>query len=451
VTRLFGTNGIRGVVGREMTADLALAVGMAVGTHFGGGHVAVGRDTRTSSPMLRDACVAGLLAVGCRVTDAGVLPTPALQFAVKEGPYKGGVVVTASHNPAEYNGLKVVDSEGMELPRDEEVRIEAAYDARAFPLASWQDVATPRTDEGAIPRYLEAVLRHVDVERIRRRRLRVVVDCGNGAACLTTPYLLRRLGCEVITLNAQVDGRFPGRPPEPVPAHLDVLLRLVARTEADLGVAHDGDADRAVFVDERGKFVPGDRSLALLAREVVRRQPGTVVTPVSTSSCVEDVVVAAGGAVHYTRVGAPVVARTMYEIGAVFGGEENGGVIHPAHQFCRDGALAAALMIQLLVESETPLSRLLADLPTYHLHKTSVPCPPEAKEAVLARIREATKDREVSAVDGVKVSFDPGWVLVRPSGTEAVFRVFAEGRTPEEAKDHAEEGARLVRDALASQ
>src|SRR5881396_3878485 len=401
MTRLFGTNGIRGVVGPDMNADLALKVGRAIGTAFGGGPVALGRDTRLSGPMLARAAASGLMSAGCDVVDLGVVPTPSAQyFLAKSGHLKGGVVVTASHNPREFNGLKAIDAK-------------------------------------------------VDVASIRKSAFTVVIDPGNGAGCVVTPYLLRSLGCRVISLNAQPDGAFPGRMPEPIPDHLGDLMRVVSEVHADLGIAHDGDADRAIFVDDKGSFVYGDKSLALLAKAAIQGRGGTVVTPVSTSSLIDDVVRAAGGRVVRTRVGSPIVARTMFETGAAFGGEENGGVIFPDHQFCRDGAMSAAKMLELLAREGKRLSSLAASLPQYHLKKANVSVPVERRDAVLTSLVELTKGRKVDATDGVKIVEADGAVLVRPSGTEPIFRVYAEGRTPERAEALAAEGVDLIKKALA--
>jgi len=446
--RLFGTNGIRGVVGEDMTVDLALRVAKAVGSFLGPGPVAIGRDTRTSGPMLRDAAVAGLLATGHDVVDAGVLPSPALQYFVLAHRFAGGVIVTASHNPAEFNGIKVLDPKGMELSRPEEEAIEERFFQERFALAEWKAVGQLRADVTAIGAYLQGILSRVDVEAIRARRFRVVVDCGNGASCGTSPALLSRLGCDVVSLNGHPDGAFPGRPPEPVRENLAALLRQVRESKADLGVAHDGDADRAIFVDERGEFVLGDRSLALVAREEVARKGGVVVTPVSSSQCLEEVVRAAGGSVRYTKVGAPLVARAMYETGATFGGEENGGMIFPEHQFCRDGAMTLAKVLEILARRRKALSALLAELPAYSNVKTSVRYPPAERDAIIARLKALAAGLRVDDIDGIKVHYDDGWVLVRASGTEAIFRIFAEARTEARAAALAKEGESLLRKAM---
>ena len=449
IPRLFGTNGIRGVVGQDMTVDLALRVGKSFGSILEPGPVAVARDTRTSGPMLRDAVVAGILATGHDVVDAGVLPTPGLQYVVHTGKFAGGVIVTASHNPAEFNGIKVVDPLGMELSRPEEERIEGRYFREEFRLADWSTTGHVKPDATAVGRYLEGILARVDAELIRAARLRVVVDCGNGASCGTSPALLSRLGCEVISLNGHPDGSFPGRPPEPVRENLGALVREVVASKAHLGVAHDGDADRAIFVDDRGEFVFGDRSLALVAKDIVSKNGGgVVVTPVSSSRCLEDVVRAARGTVRYTKVGAPIVARTMHEIGAVFGGEENGGMIFPEHQLCRDGAMTMAKVLEIVARADQPLSQLLAGLPAYSLHKTSVRYKAQERDVILARMKTMAAGLRVDDIDGIKIHYAEGWVLVRPSGTESIFRIFAEARTEEGAKALAARGEALLRNSM---
>ncbi len=449
MTRLFGTNGIRGIVGQDMTADLALRVGRAIGTFFGAGSVALARDTRVSGPMLARAVASGLMSAGCDVIDLGIVPTPCAQyFVAKAAHLKGAVVVTASHNPREFNGIKAIDSLGMEMGREDEEAIESVFFEARYHVAPWSEVGAVRIDDSAGHRYLEDIRSRVDVEAIRKRAFTVVVDPGNGAGCLVTPYLLQSLGCRVLSLNGQPDGAFPGRMPEPILEHLGDLMRIVPEAHADLGVAHDGDADRAIFVDESGAFLHGDKSLALLARAVIRERGGTVVTPVSTSSLIDDVVRQAGGKVVRTRVGSPIVARTMFDTGAAFGGEENGGVIFPDHQFCRDGAMAVAKMLELLARATESLSGLAAGLPQYHIAKANVPVPAAQREAVLKHLIGLVKGRDIDTTDGVKIRESDGAVLVRPSGTEPVFRVYAEGKTAERAAALAAEGVGLVKKAL---
>lgn len=450
MSRLFGTNGVRGVVNRDLTAEMVVRLGGAIGAHLRGGRVGIATDTRTSRHMLKGAAVAGLLGAGCTVVDAGECPTPCLQYFVKTRGLAGGVIVTASHNPPEYNGIKVVDAEGMEIGREREEAIEALYQGAAGPGPPWQDLKPLVPDPSAREAYLRAIQGRVDAGAIQAARFRVVLDCGNGASCYTSPYLLRDLGCQVTTLNGQPDGMFPGHPSEPVRENVEELLEATRAAGADVGMVHDGDADRVIFVDEAGHYVDGDQSLALVAQMVVKgKGGGTVVTPVSSSSCVEDVVRTAGGRVQYTKVGAPVVARTMFEMGAVFGGEENGGLILPDHQYCRDGAMGAAKMLEILARAREPLSKLVARIPKYALDKSTLHVPAAKKEATLRGMRASVDDLKVETIDGMKIHYPEGWVLVRPSGTEEVFRIFAEGRDPPTAKALARRGRELLQRVMA--
>jgi len=445
--RLFGTNGVRGVVNDFMDPQLALDVGRAIGT-FMKGKVALATDCRTSADMFRSAVAAGLTSVGCDVLDLGALPTPTLQYFVKISEISGGVMVTASHNPPEFNGIKAVDADGTEMHRSREEEIERIYFSRAFDHKDWRAVGTVMPTSGALDYYQRAVLSLVDLDAISKASLRVVLDCANGAGCLCSPTLLQRLGASASTLNCNPEGTFPGHPSEPVEENLGDLISLVKESGADLGIAQDGDADRVIFIDDKSHYVHGDRSLAVVAASMVAENDGgIVVTPVSTSQCVEDAVRAAGGEVMYTRVGAPIVARKMMEVGALFGGEENGGLIFPHHQYCRDAAMSMAKMLEILAV-EGPLSSLLKKVPSYHLDKRKLRCPDERKEQVLRQVCEAFSSYKIDTTDGAKVFFDGGWTLIRPSGTEPIFRVYSEGKDKATAKRIADRCERVVKEIL---
>ena len=449
MARLFGTNGVRGVVNEFMDGQLALDVGKAVGT-FMKGRVEIGCDSRTSADMVKSACAAGLMTAGAEVLDLGLLPTPALQFFVKNGHLSGGVMITASHNPPEFNGIKAIDSDGTEMPREKELAIEAFYFQKEFSRPDWKQIGSSTRTTGAIASYQKAVLANVERKVIRAAGLKVVLDCANGAGSVCTPQILEELGVRTITLNCNPLGTFPGHPSEPTEEHLKDLIAMVKQTGADLGIAHDGDADRTIFIDDKGRFVYGDRSLAVVAGAmVVENGGGVVVTPVSTSLCVEEVVKRSGGEVVYTRVGAPIVARKMIEIDALFGGEENGGLIFPKHQYCRDAAMTAAKMIEILA-IEGSMSSLLAKVPDYCLDKRKLACPDLAKEDVLKAVCEAFAEQRVDTTDGVKVYFEGGWTLIRPSGTEPIFRIYSEGKTEQKAHEIADRCEKVVREILGS-
>lgn len=441
--RLFGTNGVRGVVNEDMTIDLACDLGYSIGTYLKvGKRVAIGTDTRTSGEMLKDALSAGALSTGVDMVDLGILPTPTLQFAMK-GRYDFGVVITASHNPPKYNGIKCIAPDGTELQREEEEKIERLYFNRRFREVGWDRVGNRSYDGSAIRKYIDGVISKVDADAIRKRAPTVAIDCGNGAASVVAPYLLEELGCKVIALNANPQGTFPGRESEPSESNLQMLIAMMRTGQADLGIAYDGDADRAVFVDEKGRYHMGDRTLALVARSVTRKKKGIVVTPVSSTMALEDVVVKNGSKVVYTPVGAPIVARTMIKLKSIFGGEENGGLLFPEHQICRDGAMASAYILEIL-SKEGPIARLIDTLPRYFNYKVKFECPNEIKGKVMDEIRSRAEGKgRIDEMDGMKLWTNDGWVLVRPSGTESIFRAFAEGKTLAKARSLAEEWERI--------
>jgi phosphomannomutase/phosphoglucomutase len=430
--RLFGTNGVRGIVGEDMHPELVLRIGAALGS-MRRGRIAVGRDTRTSGPALAGALRAGILATGCDVVDVGVLPTPALQYIVR-GRFVAGAMVTASHNPPEYNGVKVVDTDGTEMGDAEVIRLEDRLFAGQFDYAPWDRVGRPASAPDLLEEYLAGVAGHFSPST--GEGITVVLDPGSGAGCLTTPDILARIGCRVHTLNAVPDGTFPNRAPEPSEEGLRPLAEMVKATGAAMGIAHDGDADRTVFIDEKGRFLEENREFGLVARSLCGERKGVVVAPVSTSLIVGEVAGALGSSVDYTAVGSIYVARRMMELIAagtpvVMGGEGNGGLIYPEHQFCRDGAMTAAMMVAIVAGSGKPLSELADSLPRYHMIKEKIRAG-NAHALVGALIRHFAEEKP-DLTDGMRLNREGGWALVRPSGTEPLVRVTVEARREREA------------------
>jgi len=431
---MFGTNGIRGIINDELTVDMVLGLGQAIGTVMGPGKVAIARDSRMGGEMFSSVLVSGLLSTGCSVIDLGLVPTPTLQFMVTPLDCVTGVMVTASHNPPEFNGIKVMGSNGFEVSRNIEEQIEMTYHSGTFTVADWKGIGQLYFEDNAIQQYLAGIKSHLDVEPIRKRKLTVVVDCGNSVGAVATPQLMRELGCKVISLNSQLDGHFPGRKPEPTPENIAELARTVKAVGADIGIAHDGDADRATFVDENGRVLWGDQSFALIISRVLSKKPGSVlVTPVSSGRLIEDVVAQAKAKIDWTVVGSVVVSHRLAEISGDLGGEENGGVFYPPHQPVRDGAMTAAQIVEIVALEGKTLSQLVGELPEYFSTKVKVSVPADKKEAILQDLLELTKDMERITMDGVKVLYDEGWILIRASGTEPLYRSFAEGKTQETA------------------
>ena len=450
--RLFGTNGIRFILGEDLNVDDIVRIGMAVGTFFKGGKCLLGRDIRKTGEVVAQAITSGLMATGCNVYDIGLITTPALQFTVKVQGFDFGVMITASHNPPEYNGIKVIDHDGVEIERSKEERIEDIYFHEKFTLSNWRSVGRHYycNNEGIIEEYIKAVIKHIDADVVKGKKFTVVIDPANSVGILTTPRLAKILNCRVLTINGNLDGDFPGREPEPRPDNLEGLATAVVSSGADFGVAHDGDGDRAIFVDEKGNIHWGDRSGALIVEYYLREHPGeTVITPVSSSVVIEEVARRHGGRVVYTKVGSIHVSRKMLELKAPLGVEENGGVFFGPHHPVRDGTMTTALILNILAKEENPLSKLMARLPKYYQMKLRVPCPNELKENVLKVLREATKDMKVDHTDGVKIWYDRrSWVLIRPSGTEPIFRIYAEADDKSKLNNIVNKAKNMLEDAI---
>jgi phosphomannomutase/phosphoglucomutase len=449
--RLFGTNGVRFVPGVSHDLDFTINLGEAIGTYFGGGELLVGQDGRVSSPALANAAISGLMSSGRDVAEAGLVPTPALQYAVKTMGFKGGVMVTASHNPAQYNGLKVAGSDGVEVPRLDEQRIEKIFFDRSQTKADWKTIGVARPEPSVVRNYIAGILSKVDSKLIAGRKFTVVMDAGNGAQCVAAPYLVEALGCKLITLNSVVDGTFPGRGPEPTPEMLKDLSAVVRSVGADLGVAYDGDGDRSIFCDEEGRILWGDQTGCLIADYVLEKNPGgTIVTSVGSSQAVEIVAKKRNARVLRTRVGSVDVSRTIIERSAVFGFEENGGCMYMPHLPVRDGAMTTALMLECLASRGMAFSRALAfSVPRFFQAKTKIDVDRKKVDSVM-RIVERQAKGEIERIDGVKVWTDErSWVLVRPSGTEPLIRVFAESDSQELAELLVKRFAKVVKAASA--
>lgn len=449
--RLFGTNGVRFIPGITHDLDFVISMGEAVGTYFGEGEVLLGQDGRISSPALANAAISGLMSSGRDVAEAGLVPTPALQYAVKSMGYRGGVMVTASHNPPQYNGLKVAGPDGVEVPRLDEQRIEKIYFDRSQTKADWKSIGTARQEPSVVRNYISGIISKVNSKLISGRRFTVVMDCGNGAQSVAAPYLAEALGCKLITINCVVDGNFPGRGPEPTPDTLRGLAGAVRSAGADLGVAYDGDGDRSIFCDEDGAILWGDQTGCLVADYVLERNPGaTLVTSISSSQAVEAVAKKRGARVFRTRVGSVDISRTMLERKAVLGFEENGGCMYLPHIPVRDGGMTTALMLECLAARGMAFSRTLSfAVPRFYQAKAKVEVDKKKLGPAMKAVERLAKG-EAERIDGVKVWTDEhSWVLARPSGTEPLIRVFAESDTQERADVLVKKFVKAVRAASA--
>ncbi len=448
--KVFGSSGVRGLASEELTPGFALEIATAAGSVFGADRVAVARDTRHTGGMFVDAVASGLAGVGADVDRLGIVPTPGLQaYCERRG--VPGVMVTASHNPPAYNGIKLVGADGVELTRDSLDAVEDRLEAGPE-LVEWRRVGTARRVESARREYREQLLGAVDREAIAGADLTVAIDPGHGAGALTSPDLFRDLGCSVLTVNAQPDGRFPGRDPEPVAETLEDLSRLVETTAADLGIAHDGDGDRAIFVDETGTFVEGDAALAALS--VAELGAGdVVVSAVNASQRLVDVADAAGADLHMTAIGSTNLITAIRSLqgegrNVPVAGEGNGGIMFPDYRVARDGAYTAARFCELLADGAA--SEVVAPYDGYHNVRRKVGYDDaDERAAMLAAVEALAESAEVDVdtTDGYRLDYGDAWVLARPSGTEPVVRVYAEARERERAEDLAATMLAAIEDA----
>lgn len=439
---MVSVSGFRGRVGPSLTPELVAGLGAAYGAFVrdegDGDTVIVGRDSRTSGPMLMRSAVAGLLSVGCRVVELGVVPTPTLMLAVKEAGAAGGIAVTASHNAAEWNALKFAARGGAFLPPERMIRFQERVREEDPARAAWDAIPRVDRDAGAPGRHVERILGlpFVDVEGVRRERVRVALDCVNGAGGVVLPDLLERLGCEVHAIGLEPHGRFH-RDPEPTARNLAALGELVRDSGARIGLAVDPDADRLSLVDERGRALGEDLTLALAADVVLRRERGRVVTNLSTSRVVEDIARGHGCRVARAPVGEINVVVRMVAEGAVVGGEGNGGVIVPALHLTRDAPAGAALLLQYLAdEPGIPLSERVATLTSYTIVKEKAAFPREALAAAYTALAEQFPPGVRDDSDGLRIEWPArgAWLHVRPSGTEPVVRLIAEAPDPPPAQ-----------------
>jgi phosphomannomutase len=433
---MVSVSGIRGRVGEALTPDVVARYAAAFGAwSMAQGvsrKVVVGRDSRVSGRMLHRIVVGTLQLVGCDVVDIGLTTTPGCQLAVEHHHAAGGVMISASHNPIEWNALKLIGSSGLFLEASEGAAMRELLQS-GIPYATWDHIGTVVRDDQVACRHLEAVLAipYVDVEAIRARRFKVALDCVRGAGATIMPALLEALGCEVVSINMETDGRFP-REPEPIPENLHELEALVRDTDADIGFAVDPDVDRLAIVSNEGRAIGEDYTLALAAKLVLRHRPGSVVTNLSTSLLVEDVAREAGVQAIRAPVGEINVAMRMRSENAPVGGEGNGGVILPEVHLGRDAPIGAALLLQLLVEEGRSLAEVARSLPSYVIVKDKLARPNAGLDVVYAALRSAFPDAAADTQDGLRLAWSDRWVHVRPSGTEPIVRVIAEA--PDEAQ-----------------
>lgn len=440
---IISVSGVRGEIAVSLDVRVITRFAMAFGTFIRGRTVIVGRDSRTSSPTIRHAVLAGLFATGCHVIDVGICPTPTVLLIAKVLHAQGSITITASHNPVAWNGIEFAAASGNLLTQAERDALMRIYETEDFALAPWNEQGTLEEYGEAITCHLERILHSpwLVQDLIRKVDLKIVLDCGNGAGSVVSPFLLRRLGCRVVELNCVADGHFR-RPAEPTPDALDELCETVRVAKADIGFAHDGDADRLVVVTERGVPLSGEWTLAFIVDFILNKTKGDIVATVSTSRMLDDIAAKHGVALHRTKVGVGWVVEKMHTTNAVIGGEGTGGVIYPDIHYTTDGITSIAAIVQYLAESGSTVTQLVESMPHYQMCRKKLEIPSQELAARLIDLTlkvyeeeyATSKEPLLELTDGVKRVWGDRWVNIRPSGTEPVIRVFSEAPTLTEAE-----------------
>jgi phosphomannomutase len=432
-----GISGVRGIVGETFTPELVVGFAQAFGTYFDSGRILVGRDTRPSGPMVRSAVAAGLLAAGCEVIDLGVCPTPSLQLSVKRLSAQGGISITAGHNPAPWNALKFVRGDGLYLNTAQAEELLDIYHQGEFAKAVWERIQVKIENDDAIGPHIETLKHAFNVEAVRARRLKVAVDCCNGACSLFIPRWLQELGCEVLAINDDGSAPFPHNP-EPTPRAMAQLRAVVKAGQADIGFAHDADGERLGIVSESGEPFSEETTLALATEIKLSRKTGAVVTNISTSKAIDKIAARYGANVIRTPVGQANISEAMLEHAAVIGGEGSGGVVVPKVHLTHDSAATIGLILERLAQGSESISEMVEQLPQLTMVKHNLPVEPNRIYSILQGFRrEVESENTVSydLTDGIKVSWPDGWVHVRASNTESMIRIIAEADDAPRAHD----------------
>ena len=425
--KLFGTNGVRGVFSEDFTLEFVNDLVMSLAAYFKKGKILVGYDGRHSSPIVAKIVSSALNYSGLDCYMAGLVPTPCLEYATKKLGYDGGLMITASHNPPQYNGIKPVASDGVEISREDERKIEQIFAEKNWIKASTFGKSFEETN--VISTYIDGIISLIDIDSIKAKKFKVCLDLGNGAQAVTAKKLCENLGCDVHAINEEINGDFPGRGSEPTPQNLDELSKLVVDTNSNFGIAFDGDGDRSIFCDETGKILTGDSSALLLCDYLLQQYPNSqVVTCLNSGSIIENIVEKTNSRVVRTKVGSVEVSRRMVNDDALVGYEENGGFMFGNHNHVRDGAMTLALMLDLLSKSQSHLSQNIKNLPPSFTTKTKIECSLEKSKIVISELLKEFPDSNTS--DGIKIQVDKdNWVMIRPSGTEPIIRIYGESNS----------------------
>ena len=429
MAKFFGTNGIRGVFSEDLTLEFVHDMTLAIGTYFEKGTVLIGFDGRESSPVISKVVSSALNSIGIDCNVVGIVPTPCLQFAVKTLGYSGGIMITASHNPPQYNGIKPTAKDGVEISRGDELVVEDIYLQKSW-IKNTENWGTTGKEERAIETYLKGIVSQIDSKLIESKNFKVVLDLGNGVQAVSAPDFCKMMQCETLLVNQNIDGKFPGRGSEPTPQNLSELSQTVTENNADFGIAFDGDGDRSIFCDNKGNILTGDKSALVLTQHILKKNSNSViVTCLNSGSNIEVLADKFNSKVIRTKIGSVEVSRKMIHTNALIGFEENGGYMYGKHNQVRDGCMTLALMLDLLATGKS-LSDEIANLPPSFTTKDKVSCSSENASKLISLLKEEFPSSDTT--DGIKITTDPkNWVMIRPSGTEPIVRVYAEAESQE--------------------
>jgi len=449
---IISVSGVRGIFGDSLTPQIAKQFGEAFATTLpAGATVVLGRDSRPSGQSLQDAVIEGLISRGINIIDIGIATTPGTAVMVKHLSADGGIVITASHNPPAYNGLKFLSSEGRSLPADRAKKLKEIWESCNFPPAKTSGQVSTNNDVHKV--HTESVLKIVDADAIARKNFKVVLDSINGAGCQGSAILLNQLGCQLVHINNKPDGQF-AHEPEPIEKNLTHLCHLVKQEKADIGFAQDPDADRLAVVDQEGRFVGEEYTLALALAFVLKKHKGPVATNLSASRMIDDITSSAGVELFRTPVGEANVVDAMVKHNCIFGGEGNGGVIDPRVVLVRDSFVAIALILNYLAETDLTVSQLINTLPRYVMHKDKLPCPREVIPEILQNVKgklASSQQAKISEEDGLRVDLPDCWVHIRPSNTEPIIRIIVEGKDETSTRQLAQQVRQIAEDVLKKQ
>ena len=430
MAKFFGTNGIRGVFPDDFNLEFIHDMTLSIGTYFEKGPILIGYDGRDSSPLICKIITSTLNSIGINCNIAGLVPTPCLEYAVKSLGYSGGIMITASHNPPQYNGIKPAGKDGVEISREDELLIEDIYLKKNW-LSNPEKWGTTEEETRSIETYLNGIKSHVNSKLIESKSFKVVLDLGNGAQAVTAPDFCKKVNCETILVNETIDGKFPGRGSEPTPQNLSVLSKTVIENQADFGIAFDGDGDRSIFCDNLGNILTGDRSALILIQHILTKNPNSlVVTCLNSGTNTEVLTEKYNSKVIRTKVGSVEVSRKMLSTNALIGFEENGGFMFGKHNQVRDGCMSLGLMLDFLSTTNNSLSQEISQLPPSFTTKDKIECSEENANKIISSLKDEFLNSDTS--DGIKITLDEkNWVMIRPSGTEPIIRIYAESTDQE--------------------